>query len=113
MLLEHLASATAALHTHVPAMVHGQVPAAAPPIVPNPSPSAVPGLSDVATKFIAWAKWGVGVAGMLGMLICAGMMILGRRNRSSTAVDGATGIPWVLGGLSVAAVAAMLVGSVL
>jgi hypothetical protein len=46
------------------------------------------------------------------MFISAGMMIIGRRNRSATAVDGAAGVPWVLGGLFLAAVAASIVGAV-
>jgi hypothetical protein len=41
------------------------------------------------------------------------MMILGRRNRSNMAVDGATGIPWVLGGLSLMALSAGVVSAVL
>jgi hypothetical protein len=41
------------------------------------------------------------------------MMILGRRNRSATAVDGATGIPWILGGLTVISLSAGLVGALL
>ncbi|WP_255205894.1 hypothetical protein [Actinomadura sp. BRA 177] len=32
------------------------------------------------------------------------------KNRSTFAADGATGIPWVLGGLSLAATAAPIVG---
>ncbi len=39
------------------------------------------------------------------------MMILGRRNRSNMAVDGATGLPWVLGGLSTLTLAAGIVGA--
>ena len=54
--------------------------------------------------FLGWGKWTLIVGGVLGMFICGGMMILGRRNRSSTAVDGATGIPWVLGGLTLGAI---------
>ncbi len=80
---------------------------------PNPTPAPIPGLGDVANTFLGWAKWTLIIAGVLGMMICGGMMILGRRNRSSTAVDGAAGIPWVLGGLTVGAIAATIVGAVL
>ena len=66
-----------------------------------------------ATMFLGWGKWALIVGGVLGMFICGGMMIFGRRNRSSTAVDGATGIPWALGGLTVGAIAATVVGTVL
>jgi hypothetical protein len=79
----------------------------------DPAPTPIPGLGDVSTRFLGWGKWALIVAGVLGMFICGGMMILGRRNRSSTAVDGATGIPWVLGGLTLGAIAATVVGAVL
>lgn len=79
----------------------------------NPDPEAPPGMQEVADQFLSWGKWIILVAGVLGMLICAGMMIIGRRNRSATAVDGAAGVPWVLGGLFLAAVAASIVGAVL
>lgn len=79
----------------------------------DPAPQEIPGLGAVATMFLSWGKWALLVGGVLGMFICGGMMILGRRNRSSTAVDGATGIPWVLGGLTVGAIAATVVGAVL
>ena len=81
--------------------------------VPNPAPVPVPGLDAVANTFLGWGKWTLIVAGVLGMFICGGMMILGRRNRSSTAVDGATGIPWVLGGLTLGSIGAAVVGVVL
>jgi hypothetical protein len=38
------------------------------------------------------------------------MMALGRRNRSSLAADGATGIPWVLAGLTLIALSSGIVG---
>ena len=56
---------------------------------------------------------GVLVSGVAGLLICAGKMAVGHRNRATFAADGATGVPWVLGGLSLAAVAAALVGAFL
>jgi hypothetical protein len=76
---------------------------------PNPAPQAPPGLTAPVTTIIAWGKWGVLVCGVAGLLICAGKMALGHRNRASFAADGATGVPWVLGGLSLAAVAAAIV----
>lgn len=80
---------------------------------PNPPPAAPPGLAATADTLIGWLKWGGLVGGVVGMILCGLMMILGRRNRSATAVDGAAGIPWVLGGLTVISVGAALVGSVL
>jgi len=73
---------------------------------PNPAPQAPPGLTRPVTTIIAWGKWGVLVCGMAGLLICAGKMAIGHRNRATFAADGATGVPWVLAGLSLAAVAA-------
>jgi hypothetical protein len=77
---------------------------------PNPAPQAPPGLARPVTTIIAWGKWGVLVCGVAGLLMCAGKMTIGHRNRATFAADGATGIPWVLGGLSLAAVAAAIVG---
>ena len=79
--------------------------------VPNPSPIAPPGLGDAVNTLLGWLKWGGLVAGVAGLIMCAIMMILGRRNRSNMAVDGATGIPWVLGGLSTLTLAAGVVGA--
>jgi hypothetical protein len=77
---------------------------------PNPAPQAPPGLEKPVTTMVAWGKWGVLVCGVAGLLMCAGKMAIGHRNRATFAADGATGIPWVLGGLSLAAVAAAIVG---
>jgi hypothetical protein len=81
--------------------------------VPNPAPVAPPGLNGPANLLLGWLKWVGIIAGVVGFGTCAIMMILGRRNRSNMAVDGATGIPWVLGGLSLMTLASGLVGAVL
>ncbi|RAY15437.1 hypothetical protein DPM19_09515 [Actinomadura craniellae] len=78
--------------------------------VPDPAPQAPPGLAEKMEVLLAWGKWGVLVCGVAGLFICAGQMAIGRKNRSAFAADGATGIPWVLGGLSLAATAAPIVG---
>ena len=83
-------------------------PVAAP--VPNPPAQAPPGLAAPVDTILGWGKWGVLVCGVAGLLICAGKMAIGHRNRAAFAADGATGIPWVLAGLSLAAVAAAVVG---
>jgi len=80
---------------------------------PNPGPVAPPGMAVPADQLLGWLKWVGLVSGMVGLGMCAIMMILGRRNRSNMAVDGATGIPWVLGGLSLMSLASGLVGAVL
>lgn len=77
--------------------------------VPDPAPQAPPGLTKPVATIIAWGKWGVLICGVAGLLICAGKMAIGHRNRATFAADGATGVPWVLGGLSLAAVATAIV----
>lgn len=79
--------------------------AAPTPAVPNPGPSAPPGMEAVASTFIGWGKWALLVAGVLGFFVSAGMMVIGRRNRSQTAVDGVAGVPWVLAGLALTSLA--------
>ena len=81
--------------------------------VPNPPPQEPPGLDGVTNTFLGWMKWGGLIAGVVGLMVCGIMMMIGRRNRSATAVDGATGIPWVVAGLSVITLASGLVGSIL
>ena len=81
--------------------------------VPNPGPQAPPGLDATATQFLAWLKWGGLIAGVFGLGICGIMMMVGRRSRSTTAVEGAAGIPWVLGGLTLMSFAASLVSAVM
>ena len=78
--------------------------------VPNPPAQAPPGLAAPVNTILGWGKWGVLVSGVAGLLLCAGKMAIGHRNRATFAADGATGIPWVLAGLSLAAVAAAVVG---
>ncbi|MGK2957725.1 MAG: hypothetical protein ACSLFB_04860 [Acidimicrobiales bacterium] len=80
---------------------------------PNPPPQAPPGLEEAASTFIGWMKWGGVIAGVLGLFISSVMMMVGRRNRSTTAVDGASGIPWVFGGLTVMSFATAIVGQVI
>ena len=79
--------------------------------VPNPGPTAPPGLGELADQLLGWLKWGVLVTGVLGILVCALMLIIGRRNRSATAYEGLVGSAWVIGGLAMASVAALLVGA--
>jgi hypothetical protein len=82
-----------------------------PVAVPDPGPVAPPGFAELAGNLLGWVKWGVLVAGVLGILICALMLIIGRRNRSATAYEGLVGSAWVIGGLALASVAALLVGA--
>ena len=77
--------------------------------VPDPPPAPPPGLDAKMNTLLSWGKWGVLICSVAGLFICAGQMAIGRKNRSTFAADGATGIPWVLGGLSLAATAAPIV----
>ena len=81
--------------------------------VPTPAPSPPPGLGQLGDTFISWMTWILRVCGVGGLMACGIMMAVGRRNRSAMAADGAAGIPWVLGGLTLGAVAALLVAFVL
>ena len=78
--------------------------------VPNPAPQAPPGLTGPVNTLLAWWKWGALVAGVFGLIGCGAMMAIGRRNRSNLAADGATGIPWVLAGLTLIALSSGIVG---
>lgn len=77
--------------------------------VPDPAPQAPPGLAADTNTVLGWGKWGVLICGVAGLLICGGKMTIGHRNRSSLAADGASGIPWVIGGLSLVAASAGIV----
>jgi hypothetical protein len=78
---------------------------------PNPPPAVPPGLGAFTDQIIGWMKWGVIAAGVLGILACAAMIILGRRNRHATAYEGLLGSAWILAGLSLASAAAVIVGA--
>lgn len=85
------------------------------PAVPagEPEPQVPPGLQQKTDLLLGWLKWGGTLAGTAGIMISGIMMAVGRRNRSSMAADGASGVPWVLGGCSLVAIAAGVVGAVL
>lgn len=76
---------------------------------PNPAPSVPDGMAGPVNQIIGWGKWIVMALGVIGLLFCAGQMIMGRKNRHQMAADGATGIPWVIGGVSLIALSAPLV----
>jgi hypothetical protein len=79
--------------------------------VPNPPPQAPPGINELADQLIGWLKWGALAAGVVGLLVCAGMIVTGRRHRSGLAQDGLVGSFWVLTGLMLASLTAVLVGA--
>jgi len=102
------------LSSVLPAAVTIAAPAApsSAPLVPNPAPAPPPGLQPTADLLLAWLKWGGIIGGLVGLMICGIMMAVGRRNRHALAADGAAGLPWVFGGLSVIVLAASVVGAV-
>jgi hypothetical protein len=77
----------------------------------NPDAKLPPGMDAVASQMLSWLKGILVVCGVGGLVACGIMMTVGRRNRSSFAADGAAGIPWVLGGLTLGAVAFVVVGA--
>lgn len=79
-------------------------------VIPNPPPAIPEGLADITDTVIGWLKWGVLAGGVAGLLICAMMIVVGRRNRNALASDGVQGAVWVIGGLALAATASGLVG---
>lgn len=96
---------------------HLQLFPADPPTTPpdnfDPAPAPPPGLAPVADQWIGYIKWIGIVAGIMGLMACGVMMMIGRRQRSHLAGEGAAGIPWVFAGLSVIALAAGIVTSIL
>ncbi len=80
---------------------------------PTPPPIAPPGLEALGDTVIGWMKWILVICGTAGLMWCGIMMAIGRRNRSAMAADGASGIPWVIGGLTCGLVAAAVVATML
>jgi hypothetical protein len=104
---------TLALTIHQLATTHPPVPAHTGVLaggVPNPPPQAPPGMAGPVNTLLGWWKWVALTAGVFGLVGCGAMMALGRRNRSSLAADGASGIPWVLAGLMLIALSSGIVG---
>ena len=79
----------------------------------NPDPKAPAGLEHSFSTFLSWFKWGGYTLAVMGVIACGIMMIVGRRHRSQLAVDGASGVIWVLAGVTLIALSAGLVGTVL
>lgn len=77
---------------------------------PNPKPAAPPGLSGRVNTLLSWWKWIALALGVFGLIGCGALMIAGQRNRHNLAADGATGIPWVLGGLTLIVLSSGIAG---
>ncbi|MFD5372088.1 hypothetical protein [Streptomyces sp. NPDC127103] len=78
----------------------------------NAPPAAPPGMGAIMPKWVGWAKYFAIGAGILGIIACGIMMMVGRRNRSHLAAEGANGLLWVMGGLSVVTLAAGVVPAI-
>lgn len=82
--------------------------------VPDPSPKPPPGkLQGFVNTALGWMKWLLLAAGVVGLFICAGMIILGRRQRNAVATEGLISIAYVIGGLSLLAASTGIVGAFL
>ena len=80
----------------------------------NPAPKApTAGTAAQINDLMGWGKWMAMVAGFAGLVIAGIMMAVCRRSRSQMAADGAIGIPWVIGGLSVVLLSVPLVNQIL
>ncbi|WP_018588892.1 hypothetical protein [Salinispora arenicola] len=82
-------------------------------LLAEPAPVAPPGLQAKTDLFWSWLKWGGNFLGIVGIIVAGIMMMVGRRNRSSMAADGASGLPWIIGGLALVALAGGIVSTVL
>ena len=80
------------------------------PQAPDPAPQAPPGLAGDVNTLLGWWKWIALTGGVFGLVGCGAMMAIGRRSRSALAADGATGIPWVLAGLTLIVLSSGIVG---
>lgn len=78
-------------------------------LIEQPKPDMPDGLKQLTKTLLGWLSGAVLVASIGGILICAGMIVIGRRNRNQMATDGIVGVVWVLGGLALAASASGLV----
>ncbi|HEY2206747.1 MAG TPA: hypothetical protein VGH99_19970 [Pseudonocardia sp.] len=82
------------------------------PIPAGPPSPAPPGFAELADHLVGWLTWCAFAAGTVGLLGCLGLALLGRRQRGRLVHEGLVGTLWVLGGMVLASVAALLAGSV-
>lgn len=78
--------------------------------VPGPTPTRPPGTEGL-TTLLNWGMWLVTFAGIVGVLISAGSMMLAHRRGEGG--EQAAKLGWVLGGCCVAAASASLVNVLL
>jgi hypothetical protein len=78
--------------------------------IPDPSPVRPPGTEGL-TTLLSWGMWLVTFAGIVGVLISAGSMMLAHRRGEGG--EQAARLGWVLGGCCVAAAGASMVNVLL
>lgn len=80
---------------------------------PDPNPIPLPGkLGDFSNTVIGWLKT-IAIIFGVGMLVVSGIMVIvGRRNRHTTAMEGLTGTGWVIAGLAIVGASATIVGAI-
>jgi hypothetical protein len=79
------------------------------PPVPNPPAQAPPGMGGPVNLILGWIKYGGLIGGIMGFAFCGFRMLVGHRNRSSLAADGASALPWVVAGLTLISMSSALV----
>lgn len=70
--------------------------------VPNPPPLAPPGLGEFVTQVLGYSKWIIVALAVVCVMVCAAMIIAGRRQRSATAYSGLEGVAWIIAGVGLA-----------
>lgn len=80
------------------------------PLIPNPPPGVPQQFQGFGNMVVAALKWILIVAGVGGLLACAIMIVVGRRNRNQLAQQGIFDVGYVMLGLAIGSVAAVIVG---
>ena len=78
-------------------------------VLPAPPPEAPPELVEFVDLWFELGQWFIGVLAALCVLVCAVLLIVGRKQRSATAYQGLEGIAWIIGGVGLAAFGPVLV----
>jgi hypothetical protein len=78
-------------------------------VLPAPPPETPPALVEFVDLWFELGQWIIGAAAALCVLICAVMLIVGRKQRSATAYQGLEGIAWIIGGVGLAGFGPVLV----
>ena len=99
------------LAAHLSAQTAPAVTGTVAPVDPGPVPP--PGVADKVSALIGWVHWGAYAAGIIALLLAGTAMMIGRRNRSSLAADGASHLTWVIAGLLVVSASSIVVGTLI